>query len=205
MFARTIVALGDSTTAGTPGFQSPVEAPPDGEGDVHSQFAWWMMQAEPGWRVLNRGVNRERTDAIAARLDRDVLAASPDLLILLAGVNDVYDGDAPEDVQMRLAAMYARARQAGLPVVACSLLPFDTATPDQTTRMHAVNGWIRDTASTTPGMVFCDTRRAAADPHDGDRLLDSPDGLHPGVEGYRRMGDALLRVVRDVFAAAQQV
>jgi len=33
----TIVALGDSTTAGTPGFKSPLEAPPAGEGDATSQ------------------------------------------------------------------------------------------------------------------------------------------------------------------------
>lgn len=195
----TIVALGDSTTAGTPGFRSPVEAPPDGDGDVRSQPAWWMQQAEPAWRVLNRGVNRERTEAIAARMDRDVFAHAPDVLLLLAGVNDLYDGDAPEEVQMRLAAMYARARQAGVPIVACSILPFDTATRDQNTRRDAVNGWIRDTASTTPGMVFCDTRAAAADPEHRDRLLDSPDGLHPGVEGYRRMADALVRAVRSLL------
>src|SRR5687768_8723006 len=34
-----IVALGDSTTAGTPAFRSPVEAPPNGDGNKESQFA----------------------------------------------------------------------------------------------------------------------------------------------------------------------
>ena len=34
-----IVAMGDSTTAGTPGWKSPVEAPPDGRGDETSQYA----------------------------------------------------------------------------------------------------------------------------------------------------------------------
>ena len=56
----TIVALGDSTTAGTPLFKSPIEAPPDGRGDERSQFAYWLMQRQPEWRVLNRGVNGER-------------------------------------------------------------------------------------------------------------------------------------------------
>jgi len=37
-----VVALGDSTTAGTPGFQSPVEAPPDGRGNVESQYPYWL-------------------------------------------------------------------------------------------------------------------------------------------------------------------
>jgi len=196
---RTIVALGDSTTAGTPGFRSPIEAPPDGDGDVRSQFAWWLMQADPQWRVHNRGVNRERTEAVAARFERDVLALAPHVVILLAGVNDVYDGDAAQDVQSRLATLYARARACELPVVACSILPFDTATPDQNRRMHAINTWIRETALRTPGMAFCETRAAAARPDDGDRLIDSPDGLHPGVEGHRRLAVALVPVLRSLL------
>ena len=35
-----IIALGDSTTAGTPGFLSPLEAPPNGRGDVTSQYVY---------------------------------------------------------------------------------------------------------------------------------------------------------------------
>ena len=57
-----IVAFGDSTTAGTPLFESPLEAPPDGRGDERSQYAYWLMARHPDWRVLNRGVNGERSD-----------------------------------------------------------------------------------------------------------------------------------------------
>ena len=196
----TIVALGDSTTAGTPGFKSPVEVPPDGEGDVTSQFTWWMMRAEPAWRVLNRGVNGERTDQIAARFDRDVLAHAPDLLVVLAGVNDVYQGRDAGSVQAQLRDIYARARDAHVPVVACSIIPFDTATADQNVRMHAINAWIRETAAATHGMAFCDTRAAASRPDDIDRLFDTVDGLHPTAAGYRRMADALLPVLRALAA-----
>jgi lysophospholipase L1-like esterase len=196
----TIVALGDSTTAGTPGFRSPVEAPPDGEGDVTSQFAWWLMRSEPAWRVLNRGVNGERADEIATRFDRDVLAHEPAALVLLAGVNDIYQGRDAATVQAHLLAMYTRARDARIPLVACSIIPFDTATPDQNARMHAVNAWIRETASSTPGMAYCDTRSAAARPDDIDRLFDTADQLHPTAAGYQRMADALLPVIRAVLA-----
>ncbi|BCS31570.1 hypothetical protein TBR22_A07720 [Luteitalea sp. TBR-22] len=197
--ARTIVALGDSTTAGTPGFLSPVEAPPDGAGDATSQYAWWLMQAEPTWRVLNRGVNRERTEHIAARMERDVFAHAPDLLILLAGVNDVYDGDEASAIATRLEAMYARALDARIPVVACSIIPFDSATPAHIACMHAVNAWIADLAVRTPHMAFCDTRAATAHPDAPDRLRESPDGLHPSPAVYRRMADALRPVVRAVL------
>jgi acyl-CoA thioesterase-1 len=191
-----VVALGDSTTAGTPGFKSPVEVPPDGHGDVTSQFAWWLMRAEPAWRVLNRGVNGERTDEIAARFDRDVLAHSPGVLVLLAGVNDVYQGRDAATVQAQLLAMYTRARVARIPIVACSIIPYDTATPQQNARMHAINAWIHETASSTPGMAYCDTRAAAARGDDIDRLFETPDQLHPTAAGYRRMAEALLPVLR---------
>ena len=86
----TIVALGDSTTAGTPGFQSPVEVPPEGQGNPESQFAYWLMRAHPDWQVLNRGVNGERTDQISARFERDVLPAQPDAVVIIAGTAVVY-------------------------------------------------------------------------------------------------------------------
>src|SRR5437870_2886142 len=69
----TIVALGDSTTAGTPGFKSPIEAPPNGSGDIESQYAYWLSSTHPNWEVMNRGVNGERSDQIRKRFGRDVL------------------------------------------------------------------------------------------------------------------------------------
>ena len=192
-----IVALGDSTTAGTPGFQSPVEAPPRGRGDEKSQYAYWLMQAHPEWQVLNRGVNGERSDHIRARFDRDAIAAAPRAVVIIAGVNDVYQGLPVEHVTGNLAAMYALASRAGIAIVAGSIIPYNTASPEHNARMQQINDWIRGQA----GLSFVDTRAAVAASNDPDRLLDSTDGLHPTAAGYRRMADAiqpiLERVVRD--------
>lgn len=181
-----IVALGDSTTAGTPGFLSPLEAPPDGRGDVRSQYAYWLMQARPDWDVLNRGVNGERSDEIRARFDRDVLQASPAAVVIIAGVNDVYQGLPAPHVIEQLRWMYDRARDAGIAVVAGSIVPYNTATADQNARMRAVNDWIRAHAPNA-----ADTRAAVAAPGDPDRLRESPDDLHPSADGYRRMAEAI--------------
>jgi len=190
-----IVALGDSTTAGTPGFRSPVEAPPDGAGDVTSQFAYWLMASHPDWRVLNRGVNGERSDEIRARFDRDVVAARPDVVVVIAGVNDIYQGRPAGSVTAELEAIYDAARRAGLPVVAGSIIPYNTATSDQNARVHAVNGWIREYVARHADMAFADTRAAAAAPGRPDHLLSSPDDLHPSPEGYRAMAQALEPVI----------
>jgi lysophospholipase L1-like esterase len=191
MSTLTIVALGDSTTAGTPLFKSPIEAPPDGTGDERSQYAHWLMRARPGWRVLNRGVNGERTDQIAARFDRDVTAHTPAAVVILAGVNDVYQGRAAETVIANLRAMYDRAAGADIPVVAASIVPYNTATPEQNARMHEINAWIAAEAARDPRITFADTRRAASAPDDIDRLAGSPDGLHPDIDGYRRMAEVI--------------
>jgi lysophospholipase L1-like esterase len=186
-----IVALGDSTTAGTPGFLSPLEAPPDGRGDVTSQYAYWLAKAHPGWEVLNRGVNGERSDQVRARFDRDVLAAGARAVIVIAGVNDVYQGRPASHVVEHLAAIYDRAAGAGIPVIAGSIVPYNTATPDQNARMHEVNDWIRRRADGDDRVIFVDTRAAVAAPGSPDLLASSPDELHPSADGYRRMAEAI--------------
>jgi lysophospholipase L1-like esterase len=201
----TIVALGDSTTAGTPGFRSPVEAPPNGAGNVESQYAYWLMKAHADWRVLNRGINGQRSDEIRARFARDVVDAKPDVVVIIAGVNDVYQGRSADSVERELEAMFDAARAAMVLVVAGTIVPYNTATPDQNARMHAVNDWIRAYAGRHADTVFCDTRRAVASPTDADRLLSSPDNLHPSPEGYKLMADALDPAILAALAKARSL
>ena len=188
----TIVALGDSTTAGTPLYRSPLEAPPAGKGNEESQFAYWLMRRQPGWSVLNRGINGERSDQIAARFDRDVLANAPAAVIIIAGVNDVYQGRSVDQVTANLRAMYDRAAAAGIPVIAGSIVPYNSASADANRKMHEINAWITAQAAHDHNLFAVDTRAAAAARDDGDRLAASPDGLHPDVEGYRAMAEAIM-------------
>ena len=190
----TIVGLGDSTTAGTPAFQSPLEAPPEGEGNPESQYAYWMMRSHPDWSVLNRGINGQTVAEVRARFDRDVLRVKPEYVIVLAGVNDIYGGASAESVERELAAMYADALDAGIVPVAASVLPYDRATPRATAAIFTLNIWIESLAKVLH-IPFCDTHAAVADPAKPDRLRSSPDGLHPDVDGYRRMGEALATTI----------
>lgn len=200
----TIVAMGDSTTAGTPAFQSPREAPPAGRGDETSQYAYWLMKAHPDWEVVNQGINGQRSDEIRARFERDVVDRHPAVVVIIAGVNDVYQGRPARHVKEQLAAMYQRARDARIRVVAGTIIPYDTATPDQNARMHDVNDWIRAQAGVDLGVIVADTRAAVAWPRDPDRLISSPDGLHPDAAGYRRMADAIGPAIERALAASRR-
>ena len=186
-----IVAMGDSTTAGTPAFKSPREAPPKGSGDETSQYAYWLMKAHPEWEVVNQGVNAQRSDVIAARFEQDVLALKPAVVVIIAGVNDVYQGRTAQHVKDQLAAMYKQAHDAGIRVIAGTIIPYNTATPDQNARMHEINDWIRTLARADPGVIVVDTRAAVAAPGNPDMLVSSPDGLHPDAAGYRKMAEAI--------------
>ena len=190
-----IVAMGDSTTAGTPAFKSPRESPPDGKGDETSQYAYWLMKAHPDWEVINQGINAQRSDVIAARFEEDVLSKKPAVVVIIAGVNDVYQGRPAQHVKDQLAAMYKRAHDAGIRVVTGTIVPYNTATADQNARMRDINAWIRTQGRADPGVIVVDTRAAVAAPGEPDKLASSPDGLHPDAAGYRKMADAIAPAV----------
>ena len=189
-----IVGLGDSTTAGTPAFRSPLEAPPNGHGNPESQYAHWMMKAHPDWTVLNRGIDGQTATEIRGRFARDVLSAKPSYVILLAGVNDIFGGSEAESVERELARMYADALDAGIAPVAATVLPYDRATPRATAAIFTLNTWIESFAKVLD-IPFADTHSAVAALDAPHRLRGSPDGMHPDVDGYRRMGDTLTRTI----------
>ena len=194
--SAVIVALGDSTTAGTPGWKSPREMPPAGAGDETSQYAYWLMRTHPAWKVVNQGVDGERSDQIRARFEPDVVELSPRAVVIIAGVNDVYQGREAGHVIDQLADMYERARRSGIAVIAGTIIPYNTALPDQNVRMRQINDWIRNVASSSSHISFVDTRAAVAASNNGDRLFESPDNLHPSPAGYRRMAETIEPALR---------
>jgi len=195
-----IIAMGDSTTAGTPGWMSPREAPPNGRGDETSQYPYWLMKAHPDWDVRNMGVNGERSDQILERFEQDVTRHTPAVVVIVAGVNDVYQGRPVSHAISQLKAMYDRARDAGIRVVVGSIIPFNTASFAQNAAMRTINDWIGEHVAGDPNARFVDTRAAVAAPDDPDRLSSSPDGLHPDAEGYRKMADAIGPAITAVLA-----
>ena len=196
-----IVGLGDSTTAGTPQFQSPLEAPPAGAGNAESQYAYWMRQAHPEWTVINQGINGQRSDEILARFDSSVLKHHPQIVVVLAGVNDLYQGYPPETIIKNLKAIYARAAAAQIRVIACTILPYNRMSAQVEARMRQVNKWI---ASYSPSnsISFCDLFEAVENPDRPCTLVSTIDGLHPDIAGYRKMGEALTAVIEKLLKSA---
>jgi lysophospholipase L1-like esterase len=194
-----IVAIGDSTTAGTPFFRSPLEVPPDGEGDPEGQYSYWMMKKRPQWQVLNFGINGQTSSQIQARFDT-AIKAGPRYIIILAGVNDIFQNIPLQSVSDNLYRMYEEAKGKAIMPVAATVLPFDQATPEQAKAIDTLNIWIKKEAEKFR-MPIADLNGAVRDPNDPHKLNGSPDGLHPDVGGYRKMGMTLIEAIDPIEKA----
>jgi len=153
-----------------------------------------MMKLHPEWLILNRGINGERSDQIRARLQRDVIDAKPDYAIILAGVNDVYQGFPMDYTKQNLTLIYNPTLLEGIVPIAATILPYNSMSTQANVSITRLNEWIKSTAKS---MKFpcCDTYAAVVDPKHPDKLRSSPDGFHPDVSGYQSMGEALVRTV----------
>jgi lysophospholipase L1-like esterase len=190
-----IVGVGDSTTAGTPEFLSPLESPPDGRGNRESQYTHWIMKVHPEWKVLNRGVNGQRSDEILSRFNRDVVGEKPDYAIILAGVNDLYQGVPLDSIKRNLRAMYTKAIEKNIVPVAATVLPCNSSEM-KAAKVNELNRWIIETAYRLH-IPSADTSLAVADPANRNRLLASTDGLHPDVSGYHSMAIVLSQAIEE--------
>jgi lysophospholipase L1-like esterase len=144
-----------------------------------------------------------------ARVDRDILAQTGvRYLIIFEGVNDLgklaREGERPKAehdalVQQMIAAyeqIILRAHAHGIKVFGATISPYVGSdyyhpTPANEADRTAVNDWIRQ-----PGHfdAVIDFDKLTSDPARPDRLLpayDSGDHLHPGVAGYKAMGESI--------------
>jgi lysophospholipase L1-like esterase len=79
-------------------------------------------------------------------------------------------------------------------------VPYNTATAEQNRRMHEINAWIATQPARDRNIIAVDTRAAVAAAGDADRLSGTPDGLHPDINGYKSMADALLPALTKTLA-----
>src|SRR5262249_12868023 len=111
-----VAALGDSITAGSPGYD------PDKAqrrllgfgGNVQSQWEYWAAQKDPRLEFRNCGVYGQRTYEIALRLDTCARGAS--VLVVQGGINDIAQGVPVEQAAANLRKMVRRGKELELRV-----------------------------------------------------------------------------------------
>ena len=190
-----VVGLGDSITAGNPGWdpdsaRRPFEDPGD---DETSQYLYWAAAANPGMRFSNHGVGGERTDEIRARLESAVSGA--DVIVVQGGINDVVQGRSIELAAHDLQAMVRRAKELAEVVLLPNVLPWSNGWPGAEPKIRVLNDLIARLAE-AEDVSLLPFHETLEDPERPGRMKAewTPDGNHPSVEGHRRLGELAFRL-----------
>jgi lysophospholipase L1-like esterase len=117
----------------------------EGAIDPESQWQHWAARADPGLEFRNRGVNRERTDQIAARLDTCVDGA--DALVVQGGINDIVQGRRVEDAAADIRAMVRAGKALGLRVAVANVLPWKNGPREAAEQIRHLNRLVADAAA----------------------------------------------------------
>jgi lysophospholipase L1-like esterase len=166
-------------------------------GDSITDF-WKLATYFPSKPYINRGISGQTTPQMLVRFRPDVIALKPQVVVILAGTNDVAGNTGPmtlEAIQDNLASMFELARASNIRVVIASVLPVSDYSKNregkpiiQTTRrppekIKTLNEWIKKHAAQN-GLTYLDYFSAMVDEKGFLKEELSNDGLHPNEKGY---------------------
>ncbi len=192
-------ALGDSITAGNPGYDpDPARRPFEGD-DPESQYLYWAAHGDPRIEFRNHGVGGETTAEIVRRFDD--AAADADVLIVQGGINDVVHGLDLEAAAANLRSLVRRAKELGLGVVVPNVLPWNNGYPDADPKIRRLNELIA-VLGAEEGVDVLPFYETLEDNERPGRMREdwTPDGNHPSVSGHRRLGEVAFRLPPDYAA-----
>ena len=158
-------------------------------------------------RIINRGISGQLSIHMLMRFQADVLSLNPDVVVILAGTNDVRVGTnwtpQPTDLQLQrlkdnLLTMIDALTGQNVGVIVCTLPPihdesFDPAEfPVKSSIVRnpkvikEMNDWIKAIA-VDRNVSVADYYTALRDEHHRMKQDYSTDGLHPNALGYKIM------------------
>jgi len=151
----------------------------------------------PGKPYIDRGISGQTTPQMLIRFRPDVIALKPNVVVILAGTNDIAGNTGPmslEAIEDNLISMAELARANRIRVVLSSVLPIS----DYETRegkpiiqsgrrppaqIKALNEWMRKYAADSHA-IYLDYYSAMVDEKGFLKDELSDDGLHPNKKGY---------------------
>jgi lysophospholipase L1-like esterase len=166
-FHQRVVFIGDSITA---------------RWDLHGYF---------GKGFINQGVESQNAEEIAARFQTDVVDLKPDIVVILAGTNDVRSEGDLTQAHDSVAAMAQMARANGIRPVVCTI-------PPVLAHLESARAFNLMLTSDPALQVSCDYYRVLTDVN-GTPIAGAlnDDGVHPSILGYVHMAAEINRVLNN--------
>ncbi|HEX8919024.1 MAG TPA: GDSL-type esterase/lipase family protein [Chloroflexota bacterium] len=162
--------------------------------------------------IANRGIGGDSTPFVRRRFHADVLQLQPRIVVIEIGVNNTWDLDTPwdrsvyrppdeieDEIVGDVDAMVVSARERGIVVALCSILPTDIpfvgTTGVRNELILRANNRLRDVAARHAANYVDYHANLTAEDGVTLRAGLAEDGLHPHVVGYRIMARTLLEAL----------
>ncbi|MFN6925490.1 MAG: arylesterase [Tabrizicola sp.] len=190
----TIVALGDSLTAGY--------GLADQSQGLVPQLEGWLKGRGHDVVVQNAGVSGDTTAGGLARIGW-ALGPDADALMVTLGGNDLLRGIDPAEARRNLEGILKEAQVRDLPVLLVGMKAGANFGPDYKAAFDGIYGDLAaDYDAVLADDFFAGLRAAGADPSDPASLAAfmQADGIHPNPEGVKLIVEGLGPKVEELLA-----
>jgi lysophospholipase L1-like esterase len=158
-----------------------------------------------GRPYLDRGISGQTTPQMLVRFRQDVVALQPEVVVILAGTNDIAGNTGPSTLEMiedNLSSMAEIAKANGIKVALCSVLPvYDYPWRkglEPAEKIVALNRWMKEYAERN-GHTYVDYYTALADEKGGFIAAYTHDGVHPIKAGYEIMQSIIEKALAGIL------
>lgn len=166
----------------------------------------WLRQDPEFFKANNlagRGISGQVTSHMLVRFRRDVIDLHPKYVVILAGINDIARNNgyiSLENTFANIVSMCELAKANKIKPVLCTLVPsgyirWRPAIKDTKEQVAALNAMIKEYAKAHRYKVV-DYATVLADEKGETRSDLSGDSVHPNMDGYKLMEEALLKVIK---------
>jgi lysophospholipase L1-like esterase len=152
-------------------------------GDSLTSF-WNLSKSFPGSPYVNDGVFGATAVTLASDFDTTVASAHPGSVMILAGTNDVLQGDNAGHIFSVLTTMYTQSRNQGIRFVICTLPPMRSTEAFHNPVIVDLNSQLKAYAAANR-IPLADYYSALVDPADGElQAAFAADTIHLSDAGY---------------------
>ncbi|WP_240740143.1 SGNH/GDSL hydrolase family protein [Flagellimonas allohymeniacidonis] len=146
-----------------------------------------------GKPYVNRGISSQTSPQMLLRFRQDVIELDPDIVVILAGTNDIAGNTGPmtlEQIRDNILSMVELAKANDIKVILCSVLPaFDYSWRpglQPNIKIPELNELLKKLAKEEK-VAYADYFSAMADERNGLPKDLAEDGVHPTKKGYMIM------------------